>query len=159
MREGYFISELRRVFLSRGCFFHKIPDSIATSGSRFSTLKKFDAFIIYKGMFAGIECKLVKGASIAIDRFRNSQIDSFADLRAAGAPGYFLINHRYKAKNNVIVWTLDDFIIARTIAKGVGRKSINLTIGGWPTLVKSHGWNVDPLFQMMNHYYGGINAS
>jgi len=156
-KESYFSAQVRKDFLTLGCFFHKLPDSIRSEETRFSPVKLFDAFVLKDGMFAAIEFKMVKGASFPFTQVRDVQVEALLNIEKAGGIAYFFLNHRYNGSNIVIVWRIKDYIKLRDIYGAEGRKSIPLQEypKAWTVLERKNAhWELDEVIKEIEEYYG-----
>ncbi len=102
MRESTFNTEIVNSLKSIGAFAYKIADAPSSrmSGMSFTLSKPCDIIGGYRGLFFGIEGKLMKElASFSAKDLRPSQMDALEEMEQNGNPSFVFLNVRLPTRN------------------------------------------------------------
>jgi len=144
MNERILASQFAKSLRDKG-FYFKIPDSF---GSRFSTIKNFDAIFLQDGRFAALEYKVEKGRSFAFSKIREVQTSSLRAVTESGGSAFLILFHHTNTWK-AIVFKIGEFI---NIQSASSRKSLPLGTydPSWIILERKKGlWNVEPILKML----------
>ncbi len=96
MKESHFNTEIRKSFEHLGGYAYKIPDMPhgAIKGMRFNPDKPCDIMVGWRGIYFGIEGKIIKKLGAFGDQIRESQIKGLDAMVASGNSAFVFLNVR-----------------------------------------------------------------
>lgn len=125
MKESVFANEIKNSCQDK-CFYYKIPDSYGNQ--RFTPLKPFDSFILYKGNFIAMEFKMHKKTSAwPFDSVKEHQIEGLLKIFNENGMAWVILNIRRPFVNIVKAITISDFIELKQKYSDNNKKSIPLS--------------------------------
>lgn len=103
-------------------FFHKIADP--RIGGYSTGTRAVDIVLCFKGIFVGLEFKIMKGRSIPLDRIRENQLITLSEIERAGGVGLLAIV-RYTNPRSKSMFLIPHFMWTQMI-KTTKKKSVRL---------------------------------